>query len=490
VTSENTAPRRVPDWAVLSLLCLGQLMVVLDLSIVNVALPSIRADLGFDAASLQWVVNAYALTYCGFLLFGGRAADIFGRRRIFVTGLVLFTTASLVGALAENTGTLIAARVVQGLGGAILSPASLTLVTTTFTEPARRAKAMAAWSAVAGGGAALGSALGGVLTDLINWRWILFVNVPLGVIAVVGAFLLLPESRQQDKRGQLDLTGSLLVTLGLAAMIYGLVNTAEHGWTAPITLVPLLGGVLLLVWFVLHEAKVARQPLMPLQFFRARSVTTANLTMFWLGCAVIAHFYFLSLYMQNILKYSPLAAGLAFLPGAALMTVGAYSGPALMKRVGIRPLVIIGPIITAAGLLWLTRVPLHGTYVGHLLFPMMLVTFGTGLAMMPISFAAVSGIRREDAGLASGLINTTRQVGGAVGLAVLATIAIARTDAVSGRGADEALVSGYRLAFLVGAGFALLAVLTAFLTPRAESPAPPAPAQPAGKAPADEVSAT
>jgi EmrB/QacA subfamily drug resistance transporter len=487
--SELTASRRAPDWAVLSLLCLGQLMVVLDLSIVNVALPQIRDSLGFSDVGLQWVVNAYAITFCGFLLFGGRAADVFGRRRLFVLGLVLFTVASLVGALAQNPGTLIAARVAQGLGGAILSPATLTLVNTTFTEPPRRAKAMAAWSAVAGGGAALGSALGGVLTDLINWRWILLVNLPVGIVAVVAAFLLLNESRAEDRKVRLDLPGSALVTLGLAAVVYGLVNTAGHGWGAAVSLVPLIGGVVLLVWFVVHEATVAKEPLMPLRFFRSRSVTVANLTMFWLGCAVIAHFYFLSLYMQNVLHYSPLAAGLAFLPGAALMTIGAYSGPAAMKRVGIRPLVIVGPIIAGLGLLWLTRVPQNGSYVADLLFPMMLVTFGTGLAMMPIAFAATSGIPREQAGLASGLINTTRQIGGAIGLAVLATIAASRTTSVLNGGADgaTALIEGYQLAFLVGAIFAGLAVLTALATPKPEpmpQPVAQAPLEPATEEPA------
>ena len=462
--------RRAPDWAVLSLLCLGQLMVVLDLSIVNVALPQIRDSLGFSEVDLQWVVNAYAITFCGFLLFGGRAADVFGRRRLFVIGLTLFTVASLVGALAQNQETLIAARVAQGLGGAILSPATLTLVNTTFTEPPRRAKAMAAWSAVAGGGAALGSALGGVLTDLINWRWILLVNVPIGIIAVLAAFMLLGESRAENRKMRLDLPGSALVTAGLAAVVYGLVNTAGYGWGSANALVPLIGGVLLLVWFVVHEAAVAKEPLMPLRFFRSRSVTVANLTMFWLGCAVIAHFYFLSLYMQNVLHYSPLEAGLAFLPGAAMMTVGAYSGPAAMKRVGIRPLVIVGPVIAGAGLLWLTRVPQDGSFVADLLFPMILVTFGTGLAMMPIAFTATAGIPQEQAGLASGLINTTRQIGGAIGLAVLATIAASRTTSVLNGGADSvgALVSGYRLAFLVGAIFAVLAVLTALATPGPE----------------------
>ncbi|NUT48846.1 MAG: MFS transporter, partial [Saccharothrix sp.] len=455
------ARRAAPGWAVLTLLCLGQLMVVVDLSIVNVALPAIRDDLGFTDTGLQWVVNAYAVTFCGFLLLGGKLADVFGRRRIFVFGLVVFTAASVVGALAETPGVLIAARAVQGFGGGVLSPATLTLVTTTFVGAQSRAKAMAAWSAVAGGGAAVGSVLGGVLTGLFDWPWVLLVNLPVGVVAVVGAFVLLHDTRADLPDRRLDVLGALLVTVGLSAVIYGTVSAERDGWGSAATLVPLLGGVALLGWFVLHEGRLAEHPMMPLRFFRIRSVSVANVTMFWLGVAVIAHFYFLSLYMQNVLHYSPLAAGLAFLPGSAAMTVGAYSGPALMKRFGVRPLVVVGPLISAAGLVWLSFVPADGAYPTHLLLPMVLVTFGTGVAMMPLGFSATFEVPKESAGLASGMINTTRQVGGALGLAVLAAISVARTTSVVGAGTPqaEALVSGYRLAFLFGAGFAVLAVL-------------------------------
>jgi EmrB/QacA subfamily drug resistance transporter len=479
--------RRAPDWAILTLLCLGQLMVVVDLSIVNVALPAIRDDLGFSDTGLQWVVNAYAVTFCGFLLLGGKLADLFGRRRIFIFGLVVFTAASVVGALADSTGVLIVARAVQGFGGGILSPATLTLVTTTFAGPESRAKAMAAWSAVAGGGAAIGSVLGGVLTGLINWRWILLVNLPIGVIAIVGAFLLLRNSREENIERRLDVLGSALVTVGLGAVIYGTVSSQSNGWGSAATLVPLLGGLALLGWFVLHEGKLAKFPMMPLRFFRIRSVSVANLTMFWLGVAVIAHFYFLSLYMQNVLHYSPLVAGLAFLPGSVAMTCGAYSGPVLMKKFGVRTLVIAGPLITTAGLVWLSFIPVGGTYVAHLLLPMMLVTFGTGVAMMPLGFSATFEVPRAEAGLASGMINTTRQMGGAIGLALLAAIAVARTSSAAAGGSAQldSLVSGYRLSFLVGAAFAVLAMLTAIAMPRPAAPpvaekasASPVPAEP------------
>ncbi|MEU4742608.1 MFS transporter [Actinosynnema sp. NPDC023658] len=467
-----SAHRAEPGWVVLAPLCLGQFVVVVDLSIVNVALPAIRDDLGFTDTGLQWVVNAYAVTFCGFLLLGGKLADVFGRRRVFVFGLVVFTAASVVGALAETPGVLVAARAVQGFGGGVLSPATLTLVTTTFVGAQARARAMAAWSAVAGGGAAVGSVLGGLLTGLIDWRWILLVNVPIGVVAVVGALVLLRDSRSESTDRRLDVLGALLVTLGLSAVIYGTVSAGQHGWGSPSTLVPLLGGLALLGWFVLHEGKLAEHPVMPLRFFRIRSVSVANLTMFWLGVAVIAHFYFLSLYMQNVLHYSPLAAGLAFLPGSAAMTCGAYSGPVLMKRFGVRLLVVVGPLVTALGLVWLAFVPADGTYPADLLLPMVLVTFGTGVAMMPLGFSATFEVPGESAGLASGMFNTTRQVGGAIGLAVLAAISVARTTSVLDSGTDraDAMVSGYRLAFLVGAGFAVLAVLTATAMPR---PAPP-----------------
>jgi EmrB/QacA subfamily drug resistance transporter len=443
-------------------------MVVLDLSIVNVALPTIRADLGFSATGLQWVVNGYALTYTGFLLFGGRLADVLGRRRMFVAGLALFSAASLAGALAPSPGVLIAARAVQGVGGAILSPATLTLVTTTFTGAAR-GRAMATWSAVAGAGAAIGSALGGVLTQ-VNWRWIFWVNVPVGVIAIIASFFLLADTRAQQKV-RLDLGGASLVTLALAAITYGTIDSATDGWAAAGTLAPLLGGAALLVWFIVHEDRVAAEPLMPLRFFSVRPVAVANAAMFLLGFAVVAHFYFLSLYMQNVLHYRPLTAGLAFVPGAVAMTAGVYSGPVLMKRVGLRPLIIAGPVLVAGGLAWLSLVPVHGSYLGSLLLPMLLVTFGTGIALLPLNISATSGIDPSEAGLASGMINVTRQGGGAIGLAVLATVAASATHGP----AAQALVSGYSAAFAVAAAAAALAVAAGFAMPASAPPlAPPA----------------
>ncbi|MFC4908389.1 MFS transporter [Actinomadura gamaensis] len=462
--------RRVPDWAVLTVLCLGQGMVVLDVSIVNVALPAIRDDLGFSAGDLQWVVNAYAVIYAGFLLLGGRAADLFGRRRVFAAGLLLFTAASLVAGLAQNDGTLVAARAVQGLGGAVLSPATLTILTTTFSEGPRRAKAMGVWSAVSAGGTAVGSVLGGVLTDALDWRWVFFVNLPIGLVSLLAARRVLPATRPVAGR-RLDLAGAVLVTAGLLAFVYGTIAGPRHGWGAPVTLIALIGGIALIAWFVVHEARVAREPLLAFRVLRLRSVAGANTMMFWLCCAVIAHFFFLTLYMQNVLSYTPFEAGLAFLPGAVAMSAAAYAGPALAKRVGPRALLTFGPLGAAAGLGWLALVPADGHFLGDLLVPMVLVTAGTGFAMTGLALSATAGVPREEAGLASGLFSTTRQVGGAVGLAVLAAVAAA----VSGTGAATArtLTDGYSAAFATAAVFALVAVVSSAVLPRAPKAAPP-----------------
>ncbi|MFI9383722.1 MFS transporter [Kutzneria sp. NPDC052558] len=468
VDDVNGSGRRpLPDWVTLLALCLGQGMVVLDVSIVNVALPAVRDSLGFSATGLQWVVTVYAVIYAGFLLLGGRVADLFGRRRVFLTGLAVFTAASVVAGDAQDPGTLIAARAAQGLGGAVLSPATLTLLTTTFSEGARRAKAMAVWSAVSAGGTAVGSVLGGVLTSLLDWRWVFFVNLPIGVAAFALALRAIATGQRDNKPQRLDMTGAVLVTVGLLAVVYGTIASQQYGWGSANTLAPLVGGVILLVWFVLHEARVAAQPLLVFRVLRLPSVAGANVVMLWLCCAVIAHFFFLTLYMQNVLGYTALEAGLAFLPGAIVMSAAAYAGPPLVRRAGARAPLVAGPLIAAIGLLWLGFLPVQGSYVRDLLVPMVLVTLGTGLAMTGLALSATSGVPREEAGLASGLFSTTRQVGGAIGLAVLAVVA-AWTTGGAGRpdpGA-EALTAGYDAAFLAGAVFASLAVVSAVVLAR------------------------
>jgi EmrB/QacA subfamily drug resistance transporter len=466
--------RTIPnDNLILALVCLAQFMVILDISVVNVALPSIRQDLHFSQSGLQWVVNAYTLAFAGFLMLGGRAADLFGRRRVFLAGIGLFTAASLAGGLAPNQTTLIAARIAQGLGGAILSPATLTILTTTFSDPLRRARALGAWSAMAAVGGAAGSLLGGILTDVASWRWTLFINVPAGVLAIIGARALLPRDSRVaaavgNGRGHhnLDALGAVLVTGGLMALVYAIVGTDQHPWTSDRTLGTLAIAVVLLGWFVFHEARVASTPLMPLSLFRSRSVSGANLVMLCMGGGFFAMWFFLSLYMQNVLGYSPLKAGLAFVPMTLAIAAAAQVGSRLLPRMGARPLLLIGPLVSAVALLWLSRITADGTYLHSLLGPSVLATLGLGLAFAPVAFAATAGVPREQAGLASGLLNTTRQVGGAIGLAALATVATTRSQALLASAAPlAAITAGYARALVAGAAIVALAAAASFLLP-------------------------
>lgn len=464
--------RRVPDWAILAVVCLGQFMVILDVSIVNVALPSIRNDLHFTSSGLQWIVNAYTIVFAGFLLLGGRAADLFGQRRLFLLGMFLFTAASLVGGFAQSRGMLIAARSAQGLGGAVLSPATLTILTTTFREGPARAKALGAWSAVAGAGGAAGALLGGILTDFLSWRWILFVNVPIGAIGMLAARLVLAETKGTASDRSLDVPGAVLVTGGLLALVSGIVESDSKGWSSATTVGLLVAGAALLAIFVAYEARHARAPLMPLRLFRSRSVTAANCVMFFLGAATFAMWYFLSLYLQNVLGYSPLGAGLVFLPQTVAIIAGAQVSSRLVWRTGPRPLLVAGGAVTTVGLAWLAAVPVHGAYVSNIMVPSVLTTLGIGLSFTPIAMAATSGVTPHDAGLASGLVNTMRQVGGSLGLAVLATIAVDHTTSLleSGHATKAALVSGYDRAFLGGAILAVGCIIAALALPRRATP--------------------
>ena len=458
--------RGAPDGLVLALACLAQFMVVLDVSIVNVALPSIRHDLQFSQSGLQWVVNAYTIAFAGFLLLGGRAADLYGRRRVFLLGMGLFTAASLAGGLAQNQATLIAARTAQGLGGAILAPATLTILTTTFPEGPRRSRALGAWSALAGAGGAAGSLLGGLLTDLVSWRWILFINVPIGLLGLAAGRLLLEETREERSARSLDALGAVLVTGGLMALVYAIVGTSWHPWTSAPTLATLLLAAALLAWFGWHEARVAEHPLMPLGLFRSRSVSGANLVMLCMGGGFFAFWFFLSLYMQNVLGYSPLKAGFAFLPMTVAIVVGAQVGSRLLPRVGARPLLILGPALSTVALLLLSRISADGSYAGSLLVPTVLGPLGLGLAFTPVAFAATAGVPRHQAGLASGLVNTTRQVGGSIGLAVLATLATDRTASLLRTTSPAAaLTSGYARAFVASAVILFAAAAAALLLP-------------------------
>jgi EmrB/QacA subfamily drug resistance transporter len=448
---------------VLLLLCSAQFVVLLDVSIVNVALPSVQQSLGFSPAGLQWVLNAYTLTYAGFLLMGGRLADLYGIRRTFLLAVALFTVASLVGGLAQNQATLVTARAVQGLGAAVLSPVTLTLLTTTFSEGPRRVRAMGMWSGVAGTGAIAGSILGGILTDLLDWRWIFLVNVPIGIgVFLAAGTILAKDPARSRRRPRLDLTGALLVTTGLVTVVYGLVGSEAHGWLS--TLVTITIGIILLALFLIYEWRVPRAPLLPLKLLRSRSISVANLAMFWLTVAVFASFFLQSLYMQNVLAYSPLLTGLGFVPQSLAMIAGAQISSRVVQRVGVRPMLVGAALLSFLGLAWLSRLPDNGSFWQTLFLPGVLVTLGVGLAMTPLALAATSGIPREDAGIASGLINTTRQIGACIGLAVLSTLAADRSKALHTSG-THALAAGYAFAFGVAAAFALIAAITSIAIP-------------------------
>lgn len=468
--SESTTP---PDGLVLALVCLAQFMVVLDISIVNVALPSIQHSLGFDQASLQWVVTAYSLTFGGLLLFGGRLADLFGRRRIFLVGLGLFTAASLLGGFAGNQSTLIAARALQGVGAAVLSPATLTILTVTFTEHKARARALGAWSAVAAGGGAAGALFGGVLTDFLSWRWILFVNVPIGIALFLLARFHLVDSKADGPRNRLDIAGSLSVTAGLVVLVYAIVHTDVVSWTSTSTLVALAVAAVLLALFVVLEARLATHPLIPLRLFRSRALTGANLAMFSFGASMFAMWFFLTLYLQNVLGYSPLVTGFSFLPQTAAIAAGATLSGRLTPKLGLRNVLVTGAVLAAAGLFWLSFIQAGDSYWNSSFGGGIVCTFGMGLAFTPVALAAMAGVDRNEAGLASGLVNTSRQVGASLGLAILSTVAADRMAhelagvAHSASAVKIALTAGYARGFTMAAIIALAGGMAALLIPAA-----------------------
>ncbi|HYA69515.1 MAG TPA: MFS transporter [Acidimicrobiales bacterium] len=454
----------VPEWIILALACVAQFMVVLDVSIVNVALPSIGRDLHYSPTGLQWVVNAYVLTFAGFLLLGGRAADLFGRRRVYVFGLALFTLASLAGGIAQNSAWLTAARAVQGIGGAVLSPATLTIIVTTFSG-ARMARALGIWSATAGAGGAVGSVLGGVLTAEISWRWVLFVNIPIGVVAVVIALWYLTELRREPRAEarSLDFGGSITVTAGLAALIYAIVGTDTHAWGSSYTLGVLGAAAVLLAVFVLIELKFVTRPLVPFRLFRSRSVTGANGVMLLVGAAFFSMWYFLSLYMQNVLGFSALRTGLAFLPMALAIVIGAQVSSRALPATGVRPLLLVGTVMAFGGFLWLSRIQAHSSYIGHVFGPGCLIAAALGVLFTPLASAATAEVSYTEAGLASGVLNTSRQVGGSIGLAVLATVAVDRTHVVLARSHDGTIPTGHATAIALTARYARAFVIAALL---------------------------
>jgi EmrB/QacA subfamily drug resistance transporter len=426
-----------------------------------------RLALGLSQSGQQWVVNAYTLTFAGFLLLGGRAADIFGRRLVFMAGLALFTVCSLLGGLATSGTELILARAAQGLGGAVLAPATLSLLTTNFTAPDERRKALGAWSATAASGAAIGVLLGGILTQAINWRWVLFVNVPIGIVLLVVCGLGVAESKGTGVRS-LDIAGALTVTAGLAALVYGIVGTNTNAWGSAHTVTALAAGAALLALFVYIEARVATQPLMPLGIFRHRNLSVANGIAVVLGAALFGMYFFLSLYLQEVNGYDALKGGLAYLPAGLSTLTGALIGSRLVARIGPGRQLLLGPGLATVGLIWLANLNAGDAYLAHVFGPLVLVGFGLGLSFVPMTMAATAGLPPQQAGLAAGLINTTRQMGGALGLAAMATVA--NTVAHSGLAphhlpSAHALTDGYDWAFAISAVCLGTAALLALMLP-------------------------
>ena len=446
-------------WLALLVLCLGDLMIVLDVTIVGVALPSIREDLGFSEESLAWVVIAYLITFGGFLLLGGRLGDLFGHRRLFVLGIALSTLASAACGLATSQEMLVGARAVQGVGGAVVSAVALSLMMTLFTEPAERAKAMGVFGFVASGGGSIGVLLGGVLTDALDWHWIFLVNVPVGILVVVLAFVLIPSARVATAAQKLDITGAVTVTASLMLAVYAIVNGNEVGWVTARTLGLLAVSGALLTAFLVIESRV-ESPLVPLRLFRLRNVAVSNVVgVLWAG-AMFAWFFLSALYLQLVLGYTPLEVGLAFLPGNIIMGILSIGLSArLVMRFGIRLPLAVGLGLAAAGLLLFARAPVDGSFVVDVLPAMILLGLGAGMAFNPVLLAAMSDVEPSEAGLASGVVNTSFMMGGALGLAVLASLAASRTDTLLADGASEAvaLTGGYHVAFFVGALFAIAA---------------------------------
>ena len=463
-------------WIALIVLCLGVLMIVLDTTVVNVALPSIRKDLGFTETSLVWVVNAYMLTFAGFLLLGGRLGDLFGQRKLFLLGVTLFTLASAACGLADSQGFLITARAVQGLGGAVVSAVSLSLIMSLFTSPEDRAKAMGIYGFVCAGGGSIGVLLGGLLTSALSWHWIFLVNLPIGVAVYAACVVLLPVSKPLADRANLDVAGAITVTASLMLAVYAIVHGNQAGWTSLQTLAQLGIAIALLIAFLVIESHVSH-PLMPLHMFGLRNVATANVVGVLWAAGMFAWFFISALYMQRLLNYSALQVGLAFLPANIIMAAFSVGLSAkLVMRFGIRAPLWVGLLVAAFGLLLFARAPAGGSFVSDVLPGMVLLGLGAGMAFNPVLLAAMSDVAPDESGVASGVVNTSFMMGGALGLAILASLSAAHTDGLAAAGADAAtaLSGGYHLAFLLGAVAAALGSMLAgtFVRTRTQGQAP------------------
>jgi EmrB/QacA subfamily drug resistance transporter len=458
-------PRR---WTALAIVCAAFFMTVLDVSIVNVALPSIGRSLNFSRDNLQWVITAYAITFGGFLLLGGRLADLLGRRRMFLIGVVVFTIASFLCGLAWSEGVLIASRAIQGLGAALLSPAALSIITTTFDEGAERNKALGIWGAIGGSGAAVGVLAGGVLTKYAGWEWIFFVNVPVGVIAFLLAPRFVRESKSERESSQ-DIAGAITVTAGLALLVYAVSKAPDHGWGSGWTLLRLAVAAALLIAFVVIETRT-KDPLMPLRIFRIRTVAGANISALLLGAVVFSNFFILTLYVQQVLGWSALKTGLTFIATAGSAVLWAGLAQALTTRIGPKPVMIVGFIGMIAGMLWYTQIPTDGSYWSDLLPGYLLVGFALPFTFVPVSIAALAGVARDEAGLASGLFNTSQQIGGAIGVAVTSSISLSHFNHLvkTGTPFPEAFTSGSQWAFWVCVGLAVAGLAATIVFVRRE----------------------
>jgi EmrB/QacA subfamily drug resistance transporter len=456
-------PRR---WQALTLVCVAMFMTVLDVSIVNVALPSIKTSLDVAEKDLQWVITAYAISFGGFLLLGGRAGDLLGRRRLFMIGIAVFSLASLVCGLAGSIGVLVAARAVQGLGAAMISPATLSIIMTTFDEGAERNKALGIWGAMGGSGAAAGVLFGGILTKYAGWEWIFFVNVPVGALVLTLTPRVVRESRIAGLHG-FDFPGAATITASLALLVYGISKAPDLGWASGQTIGLLAASAALLAAFVFIELHTAA-PMMPFRIFRVRTVTGANVCGFLLGAVVFSNFFLLTLYVQQVLHYSALKTGLTFLATAGTVIPVAGISQALVTKLGVRPVIIVGLLLMTGGMLFYTQIPVNGTFVSNLLPGYLMVGVGMAFSFIPMSIAALAGVEHREAGLASGLINTSQQIGGALGVAIAATVAFthAKTLAASGHDLLSAQTSGFALAFWVIAGISALSVVAAVLLVR------------------------
>jgi len=469
-------PSEPHRWRILAVVATAFFMTILDVSIVNVALPSIAKDLDFPQQDLQWVITAYAIAFGGFLLLGGRAADLLGRRRVFMVGVALFTIASLVCGLAQSEGMLIASRAVQGLGGAIISPAALSIVTTTFDEGAERNKALGVWGALGGSGAAVGVLLGGILTSYLSWRWIFFVNVPVGALVLALTPRIVPESRREGGARHYDALGAVLVSAGLALLVYSISEAPRAGWGSARTILLLIAAAALLIGFLVNERR-SDDPLMPFHIFGVRTVAGANAVGFLLGAVIFANFFLLTLYVQDVLGYSPIRTGLTFLATAGTAVLAAGAAQALTTKLGAKPIIIVGLALLTAAMVWYTQVPVHGKFASDLLPGYLLVGVGIAFAFVPVSIAALAGVAEREAGLASGLINTSQQIGGAIGTAVASTVFASHLKSLAGAAkpvlADFAHAYGYAfwpLAFF-GAAAIVAAVVLIRREEMAETPA-------------------